>query len=57
MKKIGKQIQQLRTQLGMSLENLSDRTKIDIETLEKIESGSFTVELETTKGHCRGFGC
>lgn len=43
---IGRQIQQLRTQLGMSIESLSDRSKIDVKTLQELESGSTKIGLE-----------
>ncbi len=37
--KIGTQIQNLLNQLGMSLENLSIRSNVDVKTIEKLESG------------------
>ena len=54
LKTIGMQIQYLRTQSGMSIENLSDRSKIDVETLKKLESGSMKIELEQLNNIANG---
>lgn len=49
LKRIGTQILDLRTQLGMSIESLSDRSGIDVEILQKLELGSIKLELEQLK--------